>query len=237
MKRFESMMLAAAFVAVAAPVAKFVTAQSVVTWLVFVDDLHLDFRNTGRLRDLLGLVSSEVIQEGDRFAVRFSGASMLSVEITQDRTLLAPAIKRASGGALKISDLERGGRSEAWYRAIVALAMAREAIRVLAHAPAGRRGLIYVSNGYGGGGPLRDQVQEVARFAQERGVAIFAVDPRGWPDAVVDDPVADPLLWNDHLTETRQTLRMLSQPTGGFALFETADPYQALKGIGAAMRK
>jgi len=204
---------------------------------VFVDDLHLDFLNTGRLRDLLGLVSSELIQDDDRFAVRSSGASMLSVDITQDRTLLASAIKRASGGGLKISDLERGGRNEARYRAIVALAMAREAIRVLAHAPAGRRGLIYVSNGYPGGDALRDQVQEVARFATEAGVAIFAVDPRGLPGAIVDDPRVDALAWNDHLTATRKTLRMLSQPTGGFALFETADLYQALKSIGAAMRK
>ena len=63
MKRFQSMMAAAAFVTVAAPVATYVTPQSAVTWLVFVDDLHLDFRNTGRLRDLLGLVSSELIQD------------------------------------------------------------------------------------------------------------------------------------------------------------------------------
>jgi len=237
MKRFQSMMAAAAFVTVAAPAATSVTAQSAVTWLIFVDDLHLDFRNTGRLRELLGLVSSELIQDDDRFAVRSSGASSLSVDITQDRTLLAAAIKRAYGGGLKISDLERGGRNEARYRAIVTLAMAREAIRVLAHAPAGRRGLIYVSSGYDGGDALRDQVQEVARFAQERGVTIFAVDPRGLPDAVVDVPLSDPLVWNDHLTTTRKTLRMLSQPTGGFALFETADPYQALKGIDAAMRK
>jgi len=119
----------------------------------------------------------------------------------------------------------------------VALATARAAISALGQAPAGRRGLIYVSNGYPGGGPLRDQGQELARFAQETGVTIFAVDPRGLPGAIVADPRVDPLVWKDYLTATRETLRMLSQPTGGFALFEFADVSQALNGIGAAMRK
>jgi VWFA-related protein len=238
MKRFRSTVVAAAIlVTFAAPVAESVAAQGLVTWLVFVDDLHLDFRNTGRLRDLLRLVSSELIRNDDRFAVRSSGPSMLSVDITQDRTLLASAIKRTNGSGLGVSDIERGGRNEAWHRATVALATARAAIGVLGQAPAGRRGLIYVSNGYQGDDPLRDQVQEVARFAQETGVTIFAVDPRGLPGAIVDDPRVDPLVWKDYLTTTRETLRMLSQPTGGFVLFETADLSQALNGIGAAMRK
>ena len=93
-----------------------------------------------------------------------------------------------------------------------------------------------MSNGYYGGDPLRDRVQELARFAKETGVTIFAVDPRGLPGAVAGDPRVDPLVWKDYLASTRATLRMLSQPTGGFVLFETADLSQALNDIGAAMR-
>ena len=238
MKRFRSTVVAAA-VLVILPVAvpESAVTQGVVTWLVFVDDLHLDFRNTGRLRDLLRMLPGEVIRTGDRFAVRSSGPSMLSVDITQDQTLLASALRRATGSGLSVSDIARGGRNEARDRATVALATMRAAISALGQAPPARRGLIYVSNGYPGGDPLRDQVEEVARFAQETGVTIFAVDPRGLPGAIVADPRVDPLVWKDYLTATRETLRMLSQPTGGFALFEFADVSQALNGIGAAMRK
>jgi VWFA-related protein len=237
MKRFRSTLVAAAIlVTLAAPVGVSAAAQGLVTWLVFVDDLHLDFRSTGRLRDLLGLVSSELIRDDDRFAVWSSGPSMLSVDITQDRTLLSSAIKRAHGSGLRVSEIQRG-RTEASQRATVALATTRAAISALGQAPAGRRGLIYVSNGYHGGDSSRDQVQELARFAKEAGVTIFAVDPRGSPGAIVDDPRVDPVVWKDYLTTTRATLRMLSEPSGGFVLFETADLSQALSGIDAAMRK
>ena len=59
----------AILVALGAAVAQSTAALGLVTWLVFVDDLHLDFRNTGRLRALLRLVSSELIRNDDRFAV------------------------------------------------------------------------------------------------------------------------------------------------------------------------
>jgi hypothetical protein len=36
-------------------------------FLIFVDDLHLDFRNTGRIRDLFKKISDELVHEGDMF--------------------------------------------------------------------------------------------------------------------------------------------------------------------------
>ena len=48
MKRFRSTVVAAAVLAAVAASVAASAAQSGVTWLVFVDDLHLDFRNTGR---------------------------------------------------------------------------------------------------------------------------------------------------------------------------------------------
>ena len=50
-----------------------------VTWLIFVDDLHLDFRNTGRIRDALMKLASALIQDGDRFAIASGGPSSLAV--------------------------------------------------------------------------------------------------------------------------------------------------------------
>jgi hypothetical protein len=114
MKRFRSTVVAAAgLVILAVAVAESAATQGVVTWLVFVDDLHLDFRNTGRLRELLRMVSGQLIRPGDRFALRSSGPSMLSVDITQDQTLLASALMRATGSGLSFSDIARGGGNEA----------------------------------------------------------------------------------------------------------------------------
>ena len=39
------------------------TTSTPVAWLVFVDDLHLDFRNTGRIRDLVKSMAAELIRE------------------------------------------------------------------------------------------------------------------------------------------------------------------------------
>jgi hypothetical protein len=36
-----------------------------VAWMLFVDDMHLDFRNTGRLRTFARTVISELAEEGD----------------------------------------------------------------------------------------------------------------------------------------------------------------------------
>jgi hypothetical protein len=37
-----------------------VAARARVTWLIFVDDLHLDFRNTGRIRGMLKTIVSQL---------------------------------------------------------------------------------------------------------------------------------------------------------------------------------
>src|SRR5512138_1017302 len=38
-------------------------------WLIFVDDLHLDFPNTGRIKDLFKKISNELVHEGDMFGI------------------------------------------------------------------------------------------------------------------------------------------------------------------------
>jgi len=54
-------------------------------FVIFVDDLHLDFRNTGRIRDLFKKVSTELIHEGDMFAVVSSGPASIEIPLTYDR--------------------------------------------------------------------------------------------------------------------------------------------------------
>ncbi len=42
-------------------------------FLLFVDDLHLDFRNTPRIRDLFKKISTELIHDGDMFGIVSTG--------------------------------------------------------------------------------------------------------------------------------------------------------------------
>ncbi len=42
-------------------------------FLIIVDDLHLDFRNTGRIRDLFKRISKTLVHEGDMFSIVSTG--------------------------------------------------------------------------------------------------------------------------------------------------------------------
>ena len=77
-------------------------------FLIIVDDLHLDFRNTGRIRDLFKRISSTLVHEGDMFGIVSTGPSSLAIDLTYDRKLLDEAIKRITGNGLKPSDIIQG---------------------------------------------------------------------------------------------------------------------------------
>jgi hypothetical protein len=52
------------------------------------------------------------------------------------------------------------------------------------------------------------------------------------------DPNLDGVAWHNHWTNTRNSLRMMSEPTGGFALVDVdeKDLVEALQGIRRATR-
>src|SRR5262245_3056013 len=58
-------------------------------WLIFVDDLHLDFTATGHLKNLLKTVFSQLVQEGDLAGVVSTGPSSIAIDLTRDRARLA----------------------------------------------------------------------------------------------------------------------------------------------------
>src|SRR5262249_56023336 len=70
-------------------------------FLFFVDDLHLQFHNTGRVRDLFRRISKELVHEGDLFGIVSSGPSSIAVDMTYDRNRLEEAIKKMTGNHLK----------------------------------------------------------------------------------------------------------------------------------------
>ena len=47
-------------------------------FLFFVDDLHLQFHNTGRVRELFKKISKELVHDGDMFGIVSSGPSSIA---------------------------------------------------------------------------------------------------------------------------------------------------------------
>ncbi|MBZ5557058.1 MAG: VWA domain-containing protein [Acidobacteriia bacterium] len=122
-------------------------------FVFFVDDLHLQFHNTGRVRDLFKRISKELVHEGDMFGIVSSGPSSIAVDMTYDKSRLDEAIKKIAGSELKPTDIINGpsgaeGPSEVRYRAHVAFSTINDLLTNLEQVHNRRKALIYVSDGY-----------------------------------------------------------------------------------------
>jgi len=122
-------------------------------FLFFVDDLHLQFHNTGRVRELFKKISKELVHDGDMFGIVSSGPSSIAVDMTYDRARLEEAIKKIAGNELKPTDIINGpsgaeGPSEVRYRAHVAFSTVNDVLKNLEGVHNRRKALIYVSDGY-----------------------------------------------------------------------------------------
>lgn len=122
-------------------------------FLFFVDDLHLQFQNTGRVRELFKKVGRNLIHEGDLFGIVSSGPSSISIDMTYDRRRLDEAINKMTGGGLKPSEIINTGTgsegpTELRYQAHVAFSTMREALDNLEKVHNRRKALIWVSEGY-----------------------------------------------------------------------------------------
>jgi VWFA-related protein len=122
-------------------------------FLFFVDDLHLQFHNTGRVRELFKKISKELVHEGDMFGIVSSGPSSIAVDMTYDRSRLDEATKKIAGNELKPTDIINGpsgsdGPSEVRYRAHVAFSTVNDVLTNLETVHNRRKALVYVSDGY-----------------------------------------------------------------------------------------
>jgi VWFA-related protein len=122
-------------------------------FLFFVDDLHLQFDNTGRVRELFRKISKELVHDGDMFGIVSSGPSSIAVDMTYDRNRLDEAIKKIAGNELKPTDIINGpsgadGPSEVKYRAHVAFSTVNDVLKNLETVHNRRKALVYVSDGY-----------------------------------------------------------------------------------------
>jgi VWFA-related protein len=122
-------------------------------FFIFVDDLHLDFRNTGRIRDLFQKIADELIHDGDMFGIVSTGPSSIAIDPTYDRKRLKEALKKISGAGLAPKDIldtpeGQEGPPEVRYRANVAFQTAYDMLGQLEQVHNRRKAFIYVSNGY-----------------------------------------------------------------------------------------
>ena len=211
-------------------------AQPAVHWLIIVDDLHLDFRNTGHLRALLKTIAAELIRDGDQVALYSTGPSSVSVAWTYDRSVVDSVVKKIAGNGLKVSDMLAMTQgltptNEVDHRATLALSRVNEIIAILDPAVDRGIGIIYISNGY------VDRSPSLTRAGGRARMPVFALDPRLLPGAIVDMAGVDAARWNAYWAATRNSLRALSEQSGGFALAEGQDLAATLARINDLVRQ
>jgi len=208
------------------------------TWVFLVDDMHIAFVQTGRLRDLLRIAAKELIQDGDRYLFRASGPSAVSrtTAMSDDRESIASTINSMTGNGLKAFDIAFApSNDEVVYRANIALDAALEAVYALTGDAARRQAIIYVSSGYDivTFPALEERIRAFARRARENNITIFAID---WRSFELPDPRVDADMWERYLASTRRSLTMMTEESGGFVIERATEPSLDLKRIGIQMR-
>ncbi len=134
------------------PVRKIVDTSGRI-FLFFVDDLHMQFQNTGRVRELFKKIERTLVHEGDLFGFVSSGPSSIAIDMTYDKRRFEDAIQKMTGSGLKPSEIIQqgtgaGGPSELRYQAHVAFSTMREALDNLEKVHNRRKAIVWVSEGY-----------------------------------------------------------------------------------------
>jgi len=122
-------------------------------FVLFVDDLHFDFRDTSRVRQLFKKITDSLIHEGDLFGIVSTGPSSLSIDLTYDRGRLKEASDKITGSGLRPSEIMQSnsgpqGSQELRYRAHVAFSTAYELMKNLTQVHNRRKAVVVISNGY-----------------------------------------------------------------------------------------
>ena len=246
-------------------------------FVIIVDDMHLDFRNTGRIRDLFKKISRELIHEGDMFCIVSTGPSSIAVDPTYDRKILDESIKKITGNGLKPQDIIQGpdsadGPSEVRYRAHVAFSTAHDMLVQMEKVQNRRKAVVWVSNGYdfnpfaesrtgedpvfgGRYGQTREEGQQMnqqfnqgqqfadadlarelsdlTRAANRANTSFYTIDPRGLIGGPDLDEKVDPVEWGNYVRKSQDSLRVIAEETGGYAVINQNDFDKALKRIDA----
>jgi len=246
-------------------------------FLVFIDDLHLQFGVTPRTRKLIQDMLRLLIHEGDMFGVVSTGTSVIQQQLTYDRQILDSLVERVTGGGLRNREIIQqmtgaNGPAEVRYRAHVAFKVAYELLNNLQRLQHRRKAVIWISSGYDfnpfeasrleeqarrqgvdtsdpsydpfageddnasgrrllNEADLVGEINELTRAANRANATVYTIDPRGLvagPD--MDDEV--PMMeWNSYVRDTQDSLRVIAEDTGGFAIVNMNDFEGNLKRI------
>ena len=156
-------------------------------FLIFIDDFHLQFRETPRTRLLIQKMLRLLIHDGDMFGIVSTGHSSISEQLTYDRQVLESAIERITGGGLTPKEITQGmqtsqGPAELRHRAHVAFSTAYDLMTNLQKVQNRRKAVIYISSGYDFDPFVEGRLEEQARRAgisdstDDQGQSVSAVE-------------------------------------------------------------
>lgn len=190
------------------------------TFLLIVDDLHIDFRQTPRVRKFLQDLSKSARDE-DTWTLVTTGSSAVKSDPKQGATHIRQAISRVTGNALKVrEELDAFGDQD--HAAVVRRRASLTDIKIgQAISQAADRGallsIVYLTGGYDARMvPAMSEVVRATADARARLIIVSAFDI-----APLLDPIPDvrPDEWAAYIEATRQSLRTLADLTGGSLVF------------------
>ena len=118
-----------------------------------VDDLHMEFRDTHRVRRLFRDMAKELVHDGDLFGIVSTGTSSIAIDLTYDRNRMEEAANKITGGGLKPSEIIQQSSTgetpqEVMHRANVAFETVYSMLTNLEQAQNRRKAVVLISNGY-----------------------------------------------------------------------------------------
>lgn len=186
---------------------------------VVVDDLHLDFIATGRLRTAVRTLVALLHQTGRLASLQTTGPSTVRLDVEADTPAwrIDDAVKHLTGNALHADDVAppAGGpqwrevRDRAWQTATTVDAAIASSGRAV------QRAVVLLSLGYRTDDAEVDRAAaRIVERASVAGVAIVPVDP-DWFDLGNRQGRLPDAAWRHHREVTRGSLRRLATDTGG----------------------
>ena len=210
-----------------------------VAWVVFVDDLNINFRDTGYLRTLVRTILTNLIQEADLVAIRAPGPSAVLTGFKRNRELIT-LVGELAGNSLKPNELMGEHRSmglrETQYRTHMSLSSAIAAVAVLGQVDSQDRFLLYISNGHPFDMTTFPEARAFAKVAQQNAVKVVTIDASSLRTSPLSGTESNSL-WEAHIETSRSSLRVLGEQSGGFVILDGGDMGVAVKRISESIRQ
>ena len=208
-------------------------------YVIVLDDLHTPSLRTTQVKRAARLFIEEHLSAIDVAAVvTTSGRSNASQELTGDKQLLLRAVDGFLGQRLwrghELLDAERG------FNARIAMSTLRDVAGRMGELHGRRKALLFISEGIDydiydvfdarDATIVRDEVKGAIAAATRSNVSIYSVDPRGLTSLADEDiergkssPSIGPGSSSERLRLAQDSLRILSDMTGGFAAVNSND--------------